>query len=78
MLVHGGADGEVRNGAQSSHVESTMMGRTVFAYQTGTVPAEYDMKVQQGHVVNNVVVSTLRESTIDIAERYQSVFSHTS
>ena len=59
MLVHRRSDGEVRDRAQGCHVESTMMGRTIFSHQSGTVQAEYHRQIEQCHIMDDVIVGTL-------------------
>jgi hypothetical protein len=46
MLIHGGGDSEVGYRTKCCKIEGTMMGRTVFSYDTGTVETEDDMQVQ--------------------------------
>ena len=46
-----------------------MMGRTIFAHQSSTIPTEYDMEVEQCDIMDDIVEGSLRESAVDIAER---------
>ena len=78
MLVHRRGDGEMRYRAQSRHVEGSVVGRSVFAHQSGTVQTEHHRQVQDCHVVNHVVVGTLCERAIDVAERDEPVLRHAS
>ena len=52
--------------------------RTVFAHQSSTIKAEYHIQIQQCHVVDDVVESSLRKSTVNVAEGEQAVFGHTA
>ena len=51
---------------------------TVFAYQPCAVEAEHHVKIQQGHIMDDVVEGTLCKGTVDITERQKSVFGHTA
>ena len=77
MLVHRRCDGEMGYRAERCQVESTVVGRSVFAYQSGTVQTEYYRQIEQRHVVDDIIIGSLCKRTVDIAERLQSVFRHT-
>ena len=68
----------MRNRTESRHIEGTMMGRSVFTYQSGTVKTHDNRQVEQCHVVDDVIVGTLCKRTVDIAEWDETVFRHTS
>ncbi len=72
-LVHGSGDDKPGNGAQESQVKRPVMGRSVFSHQTRAVKAEHHRQFLQGHVVDNLVVGTLGERRIDIAERHHAL-----
>ena len=55
-----------------------MMGSTIFTHQSCTVETEDHMQVQQRHIMDDVVEGPLGKSTVDITERYKSVFGHTA
>ena len=61
MLIHRGGDGQIRYRTQISHVERTVMCRTVFAYQSGTVETENYGKILNSHIMDNIVISPLHE-----------------
>ena len=78
VLVHGRSNGEVRDRAQEGEIEGTVMRRSVFSHQSCPVQAEHHRQAQDGQVVDDIVVGTLRERTVDVAERLQPVFRHAS
>ena len=78
MLIVGRRDGEVRYGAQEGEVEGTMVCGAIFAYQSATVDAEHHVEAADGHVVYDIVVGTLQERRVDVAEGYEPVLGHTS
>ena len=78
VFVEWRADGQVRNGAQGSKVEGTMMRRTVLADETSTIQTEHHVQVQQCHIVDDVVEGPLCKGTIDITEGQQAVLGHTA
>ena len=77
MLVVGRSDGEVGNGTQGGEVESAVMRRSVLAHQTGTVEAQHNWQIEQGGIVDHIVVSTLRKGRIYVTERNGPLLSHT-
>ena len=76
ILVHGTGDGEMRDGAQCSHVEGAVVRGTVFAHQSGPIKAEHHGQTQQRQVVDDVVVGALSKGAVDVAEGLQPVFGH--
>ena len=53
-----------------------MVGGAVLAHQSCPVEAEHHVVAGQRHVVNDVVVGSLCERAVDVAERYQAILSH--
>ena len=51
---------------------------SVFTYQSGAVKTDDNGQIQNGHVMDNIVVGTLCKSAIDIAEGLQPVFCHSA
>ena len=76
-FVHRRAQREVGNGTQSGNVEHAMMRRSVLANKSGAVETEYNGEIKDGCIVYDIVVSTLCEGTVYVAERHQSVLCHT-
>ena len=74
MLVHRRRDGEVGNGTKRSQVEGTVMGGSVLPYQSCTVETEHDVQATKRHIVDDMIVGTLSEGRVDVAERYQPLF----
>ena len=77
MLVHRRTDGQVGYDPQGCQVEGAMMGRSVLTHQSRTVQTDDDRQLEDSHVVDDIIVGTLREGTVDIAERLQTVLGHT-
>ena len=75
-LVVGGGDGEPGYGSQGGQVESAVVGGAVFAHEAGAVEAEGDGQVEQRHVVDDVVVGSLGEGGVDVAEGQQPLLGH--
>ena len=75
-LVHRRAEREVGHGAQCGDVEHAVVRSAVLANQSGAVEAQYERQIEYSRVVHYVVVGALREGAVYIAERHQSVFSH--
>ena len=76
-FVHRRAQREVGNGTQSGNVEHAMMRRSVLAYKSGAVETEYNGEIKDGCIVYDIVISTLCEGTVYVAERHKSVLCHT-
>ena len=55
-----------------------MVGGSVFAYQSGTIQTDHYGQVQDGHVVDDIVVGPLGKSAVDVAERLQPVLGHSA
>ena len=55
-----------------------MVGGTILPHQTGTVQAEHHRQPQERDVVDDIVVGTLHEAAVDVAEGLQSLLGHTS
>ena len=53
------------------------MRRSVLADQTGTVEAQHNGQIEQGGIVDHIVVSTLRKGRIYVTERNGPLLSHT-
>ena len=47
---------------------------TVLSYESCPVKTDYDWQVQNGSIVDDVIVSPLCKRTIDVAERLQTFF----
>ena len=52
------------------------MRRSVLAYKSGAVETEYNGEIKDGCIVYDIVVSTLCEGTVYVAERHKSVLCH--
>ena len=76
VFVHRRADGEVGNRSQVGQIEGSVVRGTVFAHQSGAVEADDDGQVEDGRVVDDVVVGPLRKGRIDVAEGLQALFRH--
>ena len=68
MLVDGSRYHHARNAAQIGEIEQAVMRHAVLAHYAATVKAEGDGQVLDGNIVNDVVVGTLQERTVDAAE----------
>ena len=66
----------MRNGAQGCHVEGTVMRGAILSYDTGPVEAEHNRQIEDGGIVNDVIVGSLSKSTVDIAEWHQAILRH--
>ena len=53
-----------------------MMRSTVLANQSCPVEAEHHRQVQDGRIVNDIVVCPLGKCAVDITERQQTVLGH--
>ena len=78
MFIHWGGDGQVGYRTQISHIESSVMSRTVFADKSGTVETQYNGKILYGYIMNHIIIRPLHKRGIDIAEWQHPVFSHSS
>ena len=54
-----------------------MVRSTIITYDTGAVDTEHYVQVLQRHVMDDVVVSTLQESRVDIAVGHHTRFGQT-
>ena len=77
-LVHGRCYGEVGYGSQRGNVERPVVCWSVLAHESGAVETEHYGQVEYGGVVYDVVVGSLRERAVYVAERYESVLSHSA
>ena len=78
MLVHRRGNRQIRYGAECCQIEGAMMCGTVFTHQSCTVEADDNGEIQDGEVMNDIVVGALGESTVDVAERQQPVLCHSA
>ena len=78
MFIHRRYNRQVRYRTQISHVKNSVMSRPVFAYQSGTVETKDNRQVLDSYIVDDIIISPLHERRIDVAERLQTVFCHTS
>ena len=69
MFIIRGCHRQIRDGAHICQIECTMMGRTVLAHNSCPVKAKNDIQLLNGDIVDNIVVCTLHERRIDVAER---------
>ena len=77
QLVERGCDDKVRNGAVGGQVEDSVVRGSVLADQTGSVKAEDHLEILQGNVVDDIVVGSLHEGGVDIAEGQHAGCGHT-
>ena len=66
----------VRNASQIRQIECAMMRCAIFANKSRTVKAENDGQILECYIVNNLVVSTLKECRIDIAINNHALCCH--
>ena len=78
VLVVGRRYRQARHGAQGGDVEHAMMRCAVLSYDACAVKANHQVQSQKGSIVDDVVVGALGKRGIDIAERQQAFFGHSS
>ena len=69
MFVVRGGHNEIGYRSHISQIECSVMSRTVFSYQSSAVQAQYYIEFLYRYIVNHIVIGTLHERRIDIAER---------
>lgn len=78
MLIHGAADGQVGYGTKEGQVKGSMMRWSILAHDTCSVQTKDHIESADGHVVDDVVIGSLSEGRIYVAERKQSFRSQSA
>ena len=78
VLIHGGRDGEVGDGTQGREIICPMMSGTILSYQSGAVQTEYNVHATNSHIVNDIVIGSLGETGVDVAEGDEARAGHSS
>ena len=65
VFVAGCHDDHVRNAPQVAEIKTAGMGRAVFPHQSRPINREQHIKILQGHVMNQLIISSLQESGIN-------------
>src|SRR5574344_114029 len=78
MFISWRSNGEIGDRSQKGHIKCTVVSGAVFSNQTGTVQTENHIQLQQGHIVNQIIIGPLEESGIDVTEWQHSFFGHSA
>gem|GEM_PF-6359058 len=76
VLVHRRCDGEVGHRPQRRQVEGPVVCGSVLAHESSPVKTQHHGQTEQRHVVYDVVVGSLCERAVYVAERHESVLCH--
>ena len=77
-LIAWGYNFYIRDTAQVSYIEHSLMSRSILPYQTCSIDTENHLKLLQSYIMNELVVPPLQESRINHQERQQALSSQTS
>ena len=75
-LVEGRGYCEVGDGSEVCHVVGSVVCGAVFAHYACPVEAEDHVEAHGGCIVDDVVVGSLHEGGVDVAEGHEAVFCH--
>src|SRR5574344_254749 len=78
MFIHRCSYRQIWNRPQGSQVKGTMMRSAILSHQSSPVQTENHRQIEYSYIMDDIIESTLCKSTIDIAERLQSILSHTA
>src|SRR5690606_10514152 len=67
-FIPGRINHQIRNATKRGNVKNTVVGWPVLAYDSCAVKAKYNGDFLERHIVNDLVVSALHESRIQMAE----------
>jgi hypothetical protein len=76
MFIHWRSDGQMGNRTQCSHIKDAVVCRAVRADYSCPVQTEDDGQIQNSQIMDDIIISPLGESTVDVTERLKSVLCH--